>query len=109
MTGTPTYQPLTREQKLQAEFVVQLGNIAEAIRSAARGEDSSALMTQIAALQAELTALTSNNAQLAQQLADANQLVSELQTQLAQAAEGDITPDSIAEVIAHLGIEVGEG
>ena len=106
---TQTYTPLTREQKLQAETIVQLGNIAEAIRAAAAGEDSSALQTQIAALQAELSALTSNNAVLAQQLADANQLVSELQSQLSQVAEGDITPDSIAEVIAHLGIEVGEG
>ena len=102
-----TYTPLTREQKLQAEFVVQLGNIAEAIRSAARGEDSSALSAQIATLQAELTALSSNNATLAQQLADANQLVSELQAQLSAASEGDITPDNIQEVIDHLGIEVG--
>jgi chromosome segregation ATPase len=102
-----TYTPLTREQKLQAEFVVQLGNIAEAIRSAARGEDSSELSAQIATLQAELTALSSNNATLAQQLADANQLVSELQAQISAVSEGDITPDSIQEVIDHLGIEVG--
>jgi chromosome segregation ATPase len=102
-----TYQPLTREQKLQAEFVVQLGNIAEAIRSAARGEDSSELSAQIATLQAELTALSSNNATLAQQLADANQLVSELQAQISAVSEGDITPDNIQEVIDHLGIEVG--
>jgi chromosome segregation ATPase len=102
-----TYTPLTREQKLQAEFVVQLGNIAEAIRSAARGEDSSELSAQIATLQAELTALSSNNATLAQQLADANQLVSELQAQISAVSEGDITPDNIQEVIDHLGIEVG--
>ena len=106
---TQTYTPLTREQKLQAEFVVQLGNIAEAIRSAARGEDSSALQAQIGTLQAELTALTQNNASLAQQLADANQLVSELPQQISTMTEGDITPDSIQEVINHLGIEVGEG
>ena len=106
---TQSYTPLTREQKLQAEFVVQLGNIAEAIRSAARGEDSSALQAQIGTLQAELTALTQNNASLAQQLADANQLVSELQQQISTMTEGDITPDSIQEVINHLGIEVGEG
>ena len=104
-----TYTPLTREQKLQAEQIVQLGNIAEAIRAAAAGEDSSTLMAQIATLQSELTALTANNATLAQQLADANQMVADLQTQLSVVAEGDITPDSIAEVMAHLGIEVGEG
>jgi len=102
-----TYTPLTREQKLQAEQIVQLGNIAEAIRSAASGEDSSTLMTQIAALQAELTALTSNNATLAQQLADAKQIVADLQQQLSAVADGDITPDSLAEVVEHLGIEVG--
>ena len=106
---TSSFSPLTREQKLQAEQIVQLGNIAEAIRAAAAGGDSSALMAQIATLQAELTALTSNNATLAQQLADANQMVAELQTQLSAVAEGDITPDSISEVIAQLGIEVGEG
>ena len=103
-----TYQPLTREQKLQAEQIVQLGNIAEAIRSAARGEDSSALQAQIVSLQAELAALSEGNATLSQQLADANQMVSELQAQISQMTEGDITPDSIQEVITHLGIEVGE-
>ena len=106
---TTSYTPLTREQKLQAEQIVQLGNIAEAIRSAARGEDSSVLQAQIVALQAELAALTQGNATLAQQLADANQLVAELQAAISNMTEGDITPDSVAEVIAHLGIEVGEG
>jgi hypothetical protein len=102
------YTPLTREQKLLAEQIVQLGNIAEAIRSAARGEDSSVLQQQIVTLQAEMTSLTNNNAALSQQLADANQLVSELQVQINTLSEGDITPDSIAEVMAHLEIEVGE-
>jgi chromosome segregation ATPase len=102
-----TYTPLTREQKLQAEQIVQLGNIAEAIRAAASGADSSELQAQIAALQAELTSLTSNNASLSQQLADANQLVSELQQQVSDSAVGDVTPDNIQEVIDHLGIEVG--
>jgi len=106
---TSSYTPLTREQKLQAEQIVQLGNIAEAIRAAARGEDSSALQEQIVSLQAELSALTQGNATLSQQLADANQLVADLQTTVANLTEGDVTPDSVAEVIAHLGIEVGEG
>ena len=43
--------PLTREQKLLAEIVVQLGNITEAIQSAAAGEDSSELNNKIDALQ----------------------------------------------------------
>lgn len=103
-----TYTPLTREQKLLAEIIVQLGNVTEAIRSAAAGEDSSTLLTQIATLQSELTTLTQGNATLAQQLADANNMVSELQQQLQQVATGDITPDNINEVISHLGIEVGQ-
>lgn len=103
-----TYTPLTREQKLLAEIIVQLGNVTEAIRSAAAGEDSSTLLTQIATLQSELTTLTQGNATLAQQLADANNMVSELQQQLQQVATGDITPDNINEVINHLGIEVGQ-
>ena len=103
-----TYTPLTREQKLLAEIIVQLGNVTEAIRSAAAGEDSSTLLAQIATLQSELTALTQGNATLAQQLADANNMVSELQQQLQQVATGDITPDNINEVINHLGIEVGQ-
>ena len=97
---------LTREQKLLAEIIVQLGNVTEAIRAAAAGEDSSGLMTQIAALQSELTNLTGQNATLAQQLADANGMVADLQGQLSTVAEGDITPDNINEVISHLGIEV---
>ena len=103
-----TYTPLTREQKLQAEFVVQLGNIAEAIRSAARGEDSSELNATIASLQAEVSNLAASNANLSQQLADANNLVSELQSQINRLHEGDITPDSIQEVMEHLDIQVGE-
>ena len=45
---------LTREQKLLAEIVVQLGNITEAIQSAAAGEDSSDLNNKIDALQQQL-------------------------------------------------------
>ena len=103
-----TYTPLTREQKLQAEFVVQLGNIAEAIRSAARGEDSSELNATIASLQAEVSNIAASNANLSQQLADANNLVSELQSQVNRLHEGDITPDNIQEVMQHLDIQVGE-
>ena len=105
---TSSYTPLTREQKLLAEIIVQLGNVAESIRSAAAGQDSSSLMAQIAELQSELQTLAANNAALSQQLADANNLVSTLQTAAAAASVGDITPDNIAEVIAHLGIEVGQ-
>ena len=96
---------LTREQKLMAELVVQLGNIAEAIQSAAMGQDSSQLNEKIDALQAQLAAVSSARAQLQTELAEAQQLNADLQTQLARIHEGDITPDNINEVMSHLGIE----
>ena len=97
--------PLTREQKLLAEIVVQLGNITEAIQSAAAGEDSSDLNNKIDALQAQLAAVSSARAALQQQLAEATTLNAELQTQLSQIHEGDITPDNINEVMSALGID----
>jgi chromosome segregation ATPase len=96
---------LTREQKLLAEIVVQLGNITEAIQSAAAGEDSSDLNNKIDALQAQLAAVSSARAQLQTQLAEAQQLNAELQSQLASIHEGDITPDNINEVMTTLGID----
>ena len=96
---------LTREQKLMAEQVVQLGNIAEAIRAAAAGEDSSQLLTKIEELQAELATAAQERAQLTTALADANTKVAELQQALAAMHSGDITPDSISEVMTHLDID----
>ena len=55
-----TVTPLTREQKLMAEQVVQLGNIAEAIRAAAMGENSSDLMQEIQDLKQQLQTLARN-------------------------------------------------
>lgn len=98
-------QALTREQKLLAEIVVQLGNITEAIQSAAQGEDSSDLNNKIEALQSQLAAVSSARAALQSQLADATTLNAELQTQLARIHEGDITPDNINEVMNTLGID----
>ena len=96
---------LTREQKLLAEIVVQLGNVVEAIQSAAAGEDSSNLNQKIDALQAQLASVASARAALQQQLAEATSLNAELQTQLAAVHEGDITPDNINEVMNTLGID----
>jgi chromosome segregation ATPase len=96
---------LTREQKLLAEIVVQLGNITEAIQSAAMGEDSSNLNQKIDALQAQLASVSSARAQLQSQLAEAQQLNAQLQTELASVHDSDITPDNINEVMQHLGIE----
>ena len=55
---------LTREQKLLAEIVVQLGNITEAIQSAAAGEDSSDLNNKIDATATQLAAVSSARAEL---------------------------------------------
>jgi septal ring factor EnvC (AmiA/AmiB activator) len=96
---------LTREQKLMAEQVVQLGNIAEAIRAAAAGEDSSDLLTKIEELRTELATASQERAELTTALAAANTKVAELQQALAVVHEGDITPDNINEVMSHLGIE----
>ena len=96
---------LTREQKLMAEQVVQLGNIAEAIRAAAMGENSSTLMEEINDLKMRLTELTQQRADLQSALAASSAQVAELQAQLNNLTEGDITPDNINEVMSHLGIE----
>ncbi len=100
-----TVNPLTREQKLLAEIVVQLGNITEAVQSAAQGEDSSALNTQIQALQTQLANVANARASLQLQLAESQTLNAELQTQLAAVNAGDITPDNINEVMNTLGID----
>ena len=96
---------LTREQKLLAEIVVQLGNVVEAIQSAAAGEDSSDLNNKIDALQSQLAAVSSARAALQQQLAEATTLNDDQQSQLATIHEGDITPDDINEVMNTLGID----
>ena len=102
--------PLTREQKLLAEIVVQLGNITEAIQSAAAGEDSSVLNAKIDALQSQLAAVSTARAALQQQLSEASALNADLQNQLAKIHEGDITPDNINQVMSTLGIDFdGEG
>ena len=96
---------LTREQKLMAELVVQLGNIAEAIQSAAAGVDSSELKNKIDALQTQLANSSSARAALQTQLAELQTHNADLQAQLAKNHDGDITPDNINEVMEHLGID----
>jgi uncharacterized protein YlxW (UPF0749 family) len=100
-----TVTPLTREQKLMAEQVVQLGNIAEAIRAAAMGENSSDLMQEIQDLKQQLQTLASERAQLQTALAASTTQVAELQAQLNNIEVGDVTPDNINEVMSHLNIE----
>lgn len=102
---TMAQNPLTREQKLLAEIVVQLGNITEAIQSAATGEDSSDLNNKIDALQVQLANVSTSRAALQAQLAESQTLNAELQTQLAKIHEGDITPDNINQVMSTLDID----
>ena len=54
--------PLTGEQKLLAEIIVQLGNVTEAIRDATTDGNTAHYQSEIASLQSEVTDLTSNNA-----------------------------------------------
>ena len=96
---------LTREQKLLAEIVVQLGNITEAIQSAAAGQDSSDLISKIDTLQTQLAAAATARAELQAQLATLQQHNADLQTELAKVAQGDVTPDNINEVMNTLGID----
>jgi uncharacterized protein YlxW (UPF0749 family) len=100
-----TVTPLTREQKLMAEQVVQLGNIAEAIRAAAMGENSSDLIQEIHDLKQQLQTLASERAQLQTALAASTTQVADLQVKLNNITDGDITPDNINEVMSHLNIE----
>ena len=65
------------------------------------------LRSKIIELNTKITTLTTNNNQLSQALAAANALVSELQGQLSNVDTpgSDPTPDDIAEVFAHVGIQ----
>lgn len=98
--------PLTREQKLMAELVVQLGNIAEAIQ-AATGSGGTSLETKINELQIQLANAAEERSHLSTALANANNKVAELQVQLSNVPDGDITPDTIQDVISHLNITHG--
>lgn len=102
-----TVPNVTRDQLLQAEVIVQLGNIVEALRKLQfGGADTSELESKITELNTKITTLTTNNNQLSQALSAANALVSELQGQLTNVDTpgSDPTPDDIAEVFAHLDI-----
>ena len=94
MTFAPN--PLSREQKLMAEAIVQLGNIAESVQVLAGVDATSStrieeLQTQVAELMEERTALAAK--------------IAELQEQLNQdKAPVDITPDTLEQIMQHLSI-----
>ena len=104
---------LTREQKLMAEQVVQLGNIAEAIRAAAMGENHEAIMEEIEGLKSQIELLQGQRAQLQTQLAASTSEVAQLQAALVQATlnnapQVDPTPDNLNQVMSTLGIDYNE-
>lgn len=99
-----TINPLTREQKLLAEIVIQLGNITEAITEATTTEDTTNLSNQVAHLQSQLQAVAAERAQLTAQLATSSAHVATLQDSLTQLMAGDETPDTVSQVMASLGI-----
>jgi len=101
-----TYEP-SRQEKLQAEVIVQLGNIVEELRKIKwGGGDTSELEDKIVELNGKISTLTTNNNQLSQALAAANELVVTLQGQLSNvdAPGSDPTPDDINAVFTSLGI-----
>jgi X-X-X-Leu-X-X-Gly heptad repeat protein len=98
---------VTRDQLLKAQEIVQLGNIVEELRKIKwGGGDTSELENKISELNDKITALTSNNNQLAAALSSANALVAELQGQLSNSdpVGSDPTPDDINEVFSSVGI-----
>ena len=98
--------PLTRQEKLLAEICVQLGNVTEAVRALHSDGDASQWEQQIANLQQQVSTLQASKNNLTAELATSNTLVTELQQQIAQHNSADVTPDSIAEVIEHLDIQL---
>ena len=98
--------PLTRQEKLLAEICVQLGNVTEAVRAIHSDGDTSQWEQQIADLQTQVATLQQSKNTLTAELAASNTMITQLQEQIAQHTAADVTPDSIAEVIQHLDIQL---
>ena len=82
----PIYNELSREQKLLAEIVVQLGNISEAINNFTVG-DLTLMDQKVTELENRITLL----------LTQASQLDNNLSQN---------TPDNLSDVVQNLGIEL---
>mgnify|MGYP003681372427 CR=1 FL=1 len=89
--------PLTREQKLLAELVIQVGNISEALQTSSSIHTIQEIQTQLAEAAEERSVLTAA-------LTSANSKISELQSALTVAHPGDVTPDNVGEVMNTLNI-----
>tara|TARA_R110002012_G_scaffold8796_3_gene40388 strand:- start:393 stop:650 length:258 start_codon:yes stop_codon:yes gene_type:complete len=81
-----TYNKLTREQKLLAEIIVQLGNISEAINVLAT-KDVDLLQQQVSDLEGRLASLHALTSQ-------------------AETTSTAVTPDTLNDVVSTLGIEL---
>ena len=81
-----TYNKLTREQKLLAEIIVQLGNISEAINVLAT-KDVEILEGKVSDLESRLASL-------------------HMLTSQAESTYTAVTPDTLNDVVSTLGIEL---
>ena len=83
---TIQHNPLTRDQKLLAEIIVQLGNISEAINNFTVG-DLTLMDQKITELEQRIALLHTQSSQLEQTV-------------------GQPTPDNLSDVVSTLGIEL---
>ena len=83
---TPIYNELSREQKLLAEIIIQLGNISEAINNFTVG-DLSLMDQKVTELENRIALLNAQSNQLTNTV---------VQT----------TPDTLNDVVSTLGIEL---
>ena len=102
-----TPNPLSRQEKLMAEQVVQLGNIVEQLEIiSGGGQDTAGLSARIEELQQALAVLQQEKAELIQSLQQSQTVIASLQQQLAEGGTGSVvTPDDISQVMSHLNIE----
>lgn len=111
MNFTPN--PLSREQKLIAEVVVQLGNIVEQLQIiAGGGAEVQDYEQQIATLQTALAQVQQEKAELIETLQQSQAVITTLQNQVASNVVTGVdpgTPDNITEVMQQLGIEYNQG
>ena len=107
MTFAPN--PLSREQKLFAEGIVQLGNIVEQLEIMnGGGNETTDLNERIANLEQTLASVQQEKTELIESLQQSQLVITSLQNQVATAATGSIThntPDNITQVMDQLGIE----
>lgn len=100
--------PLSRDQKLLAEVTIQLGNIAEAIRLASGVDHQVDYKSKVEELETELATLNQERTTIMNALEAATLKVSQLQAVINADRPGDLTPDTLAEVLQSLNIEVPE-